>query len=133
MFMNRIFNFSANSKHLWLLLAACASLVAGAQRTAAQSAGTLAIPGAITLSIQPAEAISDGARWTVDGGTPQVSGASVTNLAPGRHTIRFSNLPGWLEPALLDVLVIGGKQAAVAATYRPLPRFYFRAVPEQRP
>jgi hypothetical protein len=32
----------------------------------------------------------------------------------------------------VSALVIGGKQAAVAASYRPVPQFYFRTTPEQR-
>ena len=96
------------------------------------AASAVSIPGAIVVIIQPPEALSDGAGWTVDGGTPQGSGASVTNLAAGTHTVQFSDLPAWQEPDMTQVLVIGGKQATVTATYRPLPRYYFRAVPEQR-
>lgn len=90
------------------------------------------IPGTVTVSIQPAEALADGARWFVDGGAPRASGQSVTNLAAGSHTVQFSNLAAWVEPEAVDVLVIGGKEASVIAKYRPLPRFYFRATPEQR-
>ncbi len=95
-------------------------------------AAVVSIPGAVQVVIQPPEAVADGALWSVDGGGAQVSGASVTNLAAGTHSIQFVNLSRWLEPETSEVLVIGGKQAVVTATYRPVPRFYFRDVPEQR-
>jgi hypothetical protein len=99
----------------------------------AQAASTtISIPGAVSVTIQPPEAVADGAAWSLDGGAAQVSGASVTNLASGTHTVQFGNLAAWMEPDIASVLVIGGKQATVTATYRPLPRFYFRDVPGQR-
>jgi hypothetical protein len=114
-----------------LLLVACAILLAGPWRSAAQVPG-LSIPGTLTVTIEPAEAVADGARWSVDGGTPQAPGGFVTGLSAGTHTIRFSNLAAWLEPEVTEVLVIGGKEASMIARYRPLSKFYFRAVPEQR-
>ncbi len=96
-------------------------------------AATLTLPGTVTVTIEPAQAVADGARWSIDGGTPQNSGASVANLEAGAHTIQFNNLSAWLKPEIREVLVIGGKQSTITATYRPLPRFHFRAVPEQRP
>lgn len=92
----------------------------------------LSIPGAVQVMVQPPEAIADGALWSVDGGPALASGTSVTNLTAGTHSIQFVNLSRWLEPETTSVLVIGGKQAVVTATYRPVPRFYFRDVPEQR-
>ena len=89
-------------------------LLGGIGRLAA-SPTALSIPGAATATIEPAEAVTDGARWSLDGGAPRVSGESITNLAAGSHTIQFSKLAGWLEPDDAQVLVIGGKQASVSA------------------
>jgi ABC-type transport system substrate-binding protein len=47
----------------------------------AQSA-TLTIPGAMNITIQPPEAVADGAQWSVDAGPSHPSGAVLTNLAP---------------------------------------------------
>jgi hypothetical protein len=116
---------------VWQFFLACAALHAPALAQPAST--TISIPGAVGVAIQPPEAVADGARWSVDGGAAQVSGASVTNLPAGTHTVQFSNLAAWLEPDIASVLVIGGKQATVTANYRPLPRFYFRDVPGQRP
>ena len=112
------------------LIAFC--LLAGAGRSTA-GAASLSLAGAVTVTVEPAEAAQSGARWSVNGSAPQESAQVVGNLVPGTHAIQFNNLPGWLEPDVAEVLVIGGKQASVTARYRPLPHFYFRAVPEQRP
>jgi hypothetical protein len=112
---------------LVLVLVGCVSLPVVCR------AGTnVTIPGEIRVTIQPPEAAAEGARWSVDGGALQLSGASVANTAAGIHTIRFLDLPGWIEPAATEVLVVGGKSQAVAVTYRRLPTFYFRAVPAQQ-
>src|SRR5438094_9327450 len=97
----------------------------------AQAASTeLGIAGGLTVIIQPAEAVADGARWSVDGGPQGVSGVPADGLLPGRHTVQFRNLPAWLEPEATEVLVIGGKQTTVTATYRPLPNFDIRPAPD---
>jgi hypothetical protein len=98
---------------------------------ASSQAASIFLPGSVSVTIQPPEAVADGARWSVDGGATQASGASVTNLAAGTHAVQFSNLAAWQEPETAEILVIGGKQATVTATYLPLTRFYFRNVPGQ--
>ncbi|MBL9168622.1 MAG: hypothetical protein JNN07_12835 [Verrucomicrobiales bacterium] len=93
---------------------------------------TVTIPGEIQVTIQPPEAVAEGARWSVDGGAFQLSGASVANVAAGGHAIQFSDLAAWVEPATTELLVVGGKSQEVTVTYRRLPSFYFRAVPAQQ-
>ena len=116
------------SAFVWQLFLVCAGLHAPVLAKAA----TISIPGAVSVTIQPAVAVAAGARWSVDGGALQVSGASVTNLTAGTHAVQFNNLAAWQEPDTAEVLVIGGKQTTVTATYRPMPKFYFRDVPAQR-
>jgi len=115
---------------VWRLLLSC-TLAPALMLVPAQSA-TLSIPGAVRVVIQPPEAVSDGARWSVNGAPLQSSGAVLTNVAPGTYQVSFNNLPAWLEPELEATQVIGGTQTDVTATYRRLPRLYFRAVPAQR-
>src|SRR6185295_858082 len=64
-------------------------LVAGLGLAQPIPAATISIPGSVSVTIQPPEAVADGARWSVDGGTAQVSGASVTNLPAGPHAVQF--------------------------------------------
>ena len=93
--------------------------------------GAVAIPGSVTVTIQPTNAVADGAHWTLDGGSELPSGFQQQGVAPGRHMVRFGNLGPWREPQAIEVLVIGGKEAQVAATFTPVPAFDFQAVPEQ--
>ena len=51
-----------------------------------------------SVTIEPPEAISDGAQWRIDGGGWQASGTSVSNLEPGNHTIELKDVPGWDKP-----------------------------------
>ena len=55
--------------------------------------------GSLQVTIAPAGAITGGGRWQVDGGPLQGSGATVTNLAAGNHTVSFSTISGWTTPA----------------------------------
>ena len=50
--------------------------------------------GALQVTINPAGAVSAGAQWQVDGGAFQNSGAIVTNLSAGNHTVAFSAVAG---------------------------------------
>ncbi len=54
--------------------------------------------GDLTVTITPAGANTAGARWTVDGGAEQVSGATVTGLSVGNHTVSYKTIAGWTEP-----------------------------------
>jgi hypothetical protein len=109
----------------------CLCLAGGLGRASAAPVA-LSIPGAVTVTIEPAEAVAAGAQWSIDGGALHASGEIVTNLAAGSHTVQFKDLAAWLEPDAVSALVIGGKQASVIATYRALPQYYFRSTPEQR-
>jgi hypothetical protein len=45
--------------------------------------------GSLQVTLAPAGAVSAGAQWQVDGGAWQSSGATVSGLAPGSHTVAF--------------------------------------------
>ncbi len=59
---------------------------------------------ALTVVISPAAAISDGAQWLVDGGTPKISGATVTNLIGGPHALTFTRIAKYNVP--VDQIII---------------------------
>ena len=67
--------------------------------------GTYVALGSLQVGIGPAWAVSAGAQWHVDGGPWQSSGAAVTNLPAGSHTVAFRSLPGWTVPASQSVTV----------------------------
>jgi hypothetical protein len=73
--------------------------------------------GALQVTLNPLCAVADGARWQVDGGAWQNSGATVTNLAGGNHTIAFTNIAGWLAPSSQTVLVTSNATNTATANY----------------
>jgi len=78
------------------LLFVCLILFAPALSKA--SPGDLAVLGGVTVNIQPPEAVADGARWSVNGGSERASGIHEGSLFPGRYPLQFRNLPAWQEP-----------------------------------
>jgi hypothetical protein len=50
--------------------------------------------GSLEVTISPAGAIAAGAEWLVDGGAANDSGATVTNLVVGSHTVSFTSVSG---------------------------------------
>jgi len=72
--------------------------------------------GSVTVTITPPKAVNKGAKWRLDGGGWNASGATVT--APiGQHTLTFSTVVGWSAPADQDLTVREGKTMAVSAAY----------------
>jgi hypothetical protein len=57
----------------------------------------------ISAIITPSAAAAVGARWQVDGGTVQVSGAAVGGLAMTTHQVSFTALSRWITPATISV------------------------------
>jgi BspA type Leucine rich repeat region (6 copies) len=63
--------------------------------------------GELSVTINPPCVVLDGAKWQVDSGVWQNSGAVATNLAVGNHTISFTNLVGWITPSNQTVQITG--------------------------
>lgn len=73
--------------------------------------------GGIYVNILPAEAVTAGAQWQVDGGAYQVNQALVLNLAAGDHTVSFKTISGWGTPANQVVTLAAGQVAMLTGTY----------------
>jgi len=73
--------------------------------------------GSITVALLPTEAVAAGAKWQVDGGALQNSGATVSGLAAGGHTVAFSAVAGYTAPASLTVSVTANATANATGTY----------------
>lgn len=71
----------------------------------------------LQVDIQPSAAVKAGAQWQVDGGSFLKSGAVVTNLSPGTHTISFKSLKGWSTPEAQPVMIASGTTAVLPGTY----------------
>lgn len=76
-----------------------------------------AITGSLQVNLDPPEAVSAGAKWQVDGGPFQNSGAIVNGLTPGNHNVAFSTVPGWVAPAGQVVSVSADTTNIATGTY----------------
>ncbi len=75
------------------------AITGGVTNVAVGTYSTL-VPGALRITLNPAGAVTAGARWQVDGGVAQISGAVVAGLAPGSHVVTFSTVPGFFAPVV---------------------------------
>jgi alpha-tubulin suppressor-like RCC1 family protein len=74
--------------------------------------------GSLQVTIQPAEAVTAGAKWRrVGTETWQDSGYIETNLNPGLYNVEFVELAGWDKPAAVDVTVIREETTEAMGTY----------------
>jgi len=62
----------------------------------------------LTVTLDPPAAAAAGCTWTVDAGAPQASGATVTGLSVGSHTVAFQAVPGWAAPANATPTLVSG-------------------------
>jgi thiamine pyrophosphokinase len=95
------------------------TITVAANRTTFDSATYVAIPsiGALEVTLNVT-----GAQWAVDGGTSQNSGAVVSGLSTGSHTIAFSTMSGWTTPASQTISIVANQTNAVTATYIAIPQ-----------
>lgn len=105
----------------WLRALAVAGALAGLSALlpgCGSSAGWDATKGIVTVTILPAEAVTAGAKWTIDADTTQRnSGDTLGNLDVGAHTIRFVAVTGWTTPADQPVTLTAGNTSTVTGTY----------------
>jgi phosphodiesterase/alkaline phosphatase D-like protein len=84
--------------------------------TAAVS-GTGILVGAVAVTITPPAAIAAGAAWQIDGSALQSSGASVTGIAVGTHTLTFLPVSGWLAPIAQTVVIAENQTSTAVGNY----------------
>ncbi len=77
--------------------------------------------GSVQVSISPQAAIDAGAQWRVDGGSWQDSGATVSSLSTGSHTVEYSDITGWTKPAAEAVTIVSGQVTLTSGTYELIP------------
>jgi hypothetical protein len=81
--------------------------------------GTYTPAGSLQVTISPAGAVTAGVEWDVDGGAWQTSGATVSNLSVGNHTVSFSAANGWSAPASQTVFVSANSTTTATGTSIP--------------
>jgi hypothetical protein len=75
-----------------------------------------AFAGSLNVTLSPAQAVTAGARWRVDGGAWQTSGTTVKSLSNGTHAVTYNSIAGWISPASASA-TIGGGTTSIAGTY----------------
>ncbi len=85
--------------------------------------------GAVTVNINPLDAVNDGAQWRIDSGAWQDSGTVVSNLDYGEHTVEFSDLPLWNPPGTIAVTVDSSSLQTVAAKYAQATGLFVELTP----
>jgi hypothetical protein len=73
--------------------------------------------GSVRVNLSPAAAVTTGAQWRVDGGAWQNSGATVSGLSTGQHTLSFRSISGWQTPANRSVTIQNGLVTVVEQAY----------------
>ncbi len=73
--------------------------------------------GSVLVTINPADAVTDGAQWRLDGGAWQNSGATVSGLSASDHTITFKEVDGWYAPDPATASVTAGETTTLTAAY----------------
>jgi hypothetical protein len=86
-------------------------------RTTTTSGAYVADVGSLTVTITPAGAVTAGAQWQVDGGAWQNSGATVSSLSVGSHTVAYKDLANWTKPVNQSVTIVKNQTATATGTY----------------
>ena len=86
--------------------------------------GTYAVitgSGSLTVTLAPPGAITAGAQWNVDGGSSESTGATVSGLVAGDHTVNFlGGGTAFSPPAAQTVLINASETTTTTGTYTAL-------------
>ncbi|MFZ2630165.1 MAG: BACON domain-containing carbohydrate-binding protein, partial [Desulfosalsimonadaceae bacterium] len=77
--------------------------------------------GSLIVTLTPQEAINAGAQWRVDSGAWQNSGATVSKLTIGSHTVNYKPITGWTAPADQAVTIVNDPAATKIGIYTQQP------------
>ncbi len=74
--------------------------------------------GSLKVTLNPQNAITSGAQWSIDGGIHWYdSGDEVTGLRVGKRTVTFKDIDGWMTPDSQTVTIKKDMQSVVSASY----------------
>ena len=96
------------------------AVIASGQATTSTGIYTALGATSLVVNIGPGDAVSAGAQWQLDGGAWQNSGAILSPVSAGNHTVSFKDVAGWANPGSRTVAVLAGQTTAIAADYRSL-------------
>ncbi|MDM8542051.1 hypothetical protein QUF90_13270 [Desulfococcaceae bacterium HSG9] len=69
--------------------------------------------GELTVNIKPTEAVTDGAKWSVDNGEPWHDSGETIELIPGEYTVTFKTLNCWEKSESKPVTVVCDEEVIV--------------------
>jgi uncharacterized repeat protein (TIGR03803 family) len=96
------------------------------------SGQSLSLSRSYTALAQLALTLTPGsAQWRVDAGAWLASGVTVSNLAPGSHTIDYSAAAGYITPASETVTLTSGQSASLTRAYVQLAQLTVTLTPSQ--
>ena len=78
-------------------------------------------PTYLQVVISPANAVTAGAQWRVDGGTWQNSGVTLSISSGATHLVEFNTISGWSAPPSQTVSIGNGQTRVVSGVYNPPP------------
>jgi probable HAF family extracellular repeat protein len=96
------------------------TIVAGATTPATGVYVAVVSSGAIQVTLSPVGAVTAGAMWQLNGGTPQSTGTILGGLAPGTYTVSFTAVAGYVTPGNQSVTVTSGVTSLVTGVYTPV-------------
>lgn len=75
-------------------------------------------PGFVTVDLAPAEAVADGAKWSLDGGLNWNESGTSVPAAAGTQTITFADLAAWDAPAPVSFVLERDGNFTTSALYQ---------------
>jgi NHL repeat len=78
--------------------------------------------GSMQTTILPSTAVAAGAKWQIDGGAFQASGATISGLLPGSHTVSYNTLLGWKAPVNEVVIITNALTTSAVGIYTQPPQ-----------
>jgi len=73
--------------------------------------------GTLMVTVAPPEAATDGAQWSIDGGTTWRNSGTSPTLPTGGYTVTFKAVTHWLAPSSIAVTISKGQLTQRTATY----------------
>jgi len=87
------------------------------QQTSNVPATYTSLNGTLTVNITPAEAVTAGAQWSVDGGMTWNDSGTIITLAAGDYTVQFKEISGWLSPVPQSVQIQQNQLTSAEGVY----------------
>ena len=120
----------AGSANSWTNWTANVNLTPGAntisvyaQDTSGNTSATITISnfyvvtGSLQVTLTPAVAVADGARWQSDNGAWETNGAIMSNLLVGGHSVLFKTVAGFMTPLGQTVTISSNFVTQAVGTY----------------